>query len=67
MNKHVIMMLIGCTLPLLLIFILPVFGISGNIPLFIVILAMFSCHLLMPMGHGKHPHNGEKRSHGEEV
>ena len=67
MNKHTLMMLIGCILPLLLVFLLPIFGISGYISIFIFILAMFFCHLLMPMGHGKHRHNGETHSHEEEV
>lgn len=48
-------MIIGCLLPLLLIFIAPSLGLGGNIPLFIFILAMFACHLLMPM-HGGHSH-----------
>ena len=54
MNKHNIMMIIGCTVPLLLIFLLPLFGISGNYSFLIFIVAMFACHLLMPMHHGQH-------------
>ena len=56
MNKHIILMLIGCALPLLLIFLLPVFGISSNFAVFIFVLAMFFCHLLMPMRGGGHHH-----------
>lgn len=67
MNKHTILMLIGCILPLLLIFLLPVFGINGNFALLILIVLMFSCHLLMPMGHGKHDHPGKKDSTRAEV
>lgn len=52
MNKHIILMLIGCVLPLLLIFLLPLVGISGSVPVFIFVLVMFLCHLLMPMHHG---------------
>lgn len=51
-------MLIGCLLPLLLIFVAPVLGLGGNIPLLIFIAAMFLCHLLMPMHLGGHRHQG---------
>ena len=54
-------MLIGCVLPLLLIFLLPVFGITGNISIFVFIVAMFLCHLLMPMHRGGH-HPEDKNS-----
>lgn len=54
MNKHTLLMLIGCVLPLLLIFLLPLFGINGNVSLLIFMVLMFGCHLLMPMGHGRH-------------
>ena len=65
MNKHTILMLIGCVLPLLLIFLLPLFGITGNISIFVFIVAMFLCHLLMPMHHGGH-HHEDKNSTKEE-
>lgn len=54
MNKHNILMIIGCTLPLFLIFILPLFGISGNISILIFIGLMFGCHLMMMGRHGSH-------------
>lgn len=53
MTKHLIWMIIGCTLPLLLIFLAPYFGLGQNLSLFIFILAMFICHLLLPI-HGRH-------------
>ncbi len=49
-------MIIGCTVPLLLIFFAPTLGLGSNTSLFIFILAMFACHLLMPMHHGNHRH-----------
>ena len=58
MKKHILWMIIGCGLPLLLIFFAPALGISSSTSLFIFILAMFACHLLMPM------HGGHKHSHG---
>lgn len=56
MNSHTIRMLIGCLLPLLLIFILPLFGVGEGVTLFIFIILMFGCHLLMMGGHGRHKH-----------
>ena len=46
------MMIIGCTVPLLLIFILPLFGVSSNISILIFVVLMFGCHFLMMGGHG---------------
>jgi len=46
--KH-LWMIIGCILPLLLIFLAPALGLSSNTSLFIFIVIMFACHLLMPM------------------
>ncbi|MBX2981446.1 MAG: hypothetical protein KF843_02135 [Flavobacteriales bacterium] len=59
MTKHTLWMILGCVVPLLLIFLAPAFGLGGNVPLFILILAMFAFHLLMPMhhkGHGQQDH-----------
>lgn len=58
MRKHSLWMIIGCTVPLLLIFLLPLFGITGNYTFLLFIVAMFAFHLLMPMNHGGH--NGHK-------
>jgi hypothetical protein len=44
-------MLIGCTLPLLLIFFAPLLNVGKDVSLLIFMLAMFACHLLMPMHH----------------
>ena len=55
-------MIIGCTVPLLLIFLLPLFGITGNYSFLIFIVAIFACHLLMPMHHGSHKHNYHKEN-----
>ncbi len=58
-NKHLIWMIIGCTLPLLLIFFAPALGLGSNASLLIFIVAMFACHLLMPHGHGGHGGHGQ--------
>lgn len=60
-NKHIIWMIIGCTLPLLLIFFAPVLGLGENVSLFIFIIAMFACHLMMPIHH----HGGDKHGTDE--
>lgn len=54
--KHVIVMLLGCVLPLLLIFLAPALGLRSNTSFFFFMIAMFACHLLMPMHHGGHRH-----------
>lgn len=60
MKKHTIWMIIGCGLPLLLIFFAPALGLSNDISLFIFILAMFVCHLMMP--HHRH-HDDKQEKH----
>lgn len=56
MKNHWLWMVLGCGLPLLLIFFLPAVGVSGNLTLFTFIVIMFAVHLLMPMRHGGHSH-----------
>jgi len=60
MNKHVIWMIVGCAVPLLLIFLAPALGLSSNLSLLIFIIVMFGCHLLMPMHHNKNDKYGNK-------
>lgn len=62
MTKHNGLMPIGCILPLILIFLLPVFGISGNFFLLVFIVLMLLSHLMMPMHSEKHNHHGGKDS-----
>jgi hypothetical protein len=63
MNKHGLWMIIGCVLPLLLIFILPALGVTGDYSTFLFIVFMFACHLLMMGGHGNHGGNKEGVKH----
>jgi cell division protein FtsW (lipid II flippase) len=53
MKKHALWMLIGCVLPILLIFLLPVMGIKGNGALILIIILILACHLIMVVGHKK--------------
>ena len=59
MMKHMLMMIIGCALPLLVIFLLPAFGVNGDWVILLAILGMFACHL---MHFGMHDH-GKKEHH----
>ncbi len=71
MKGHWIWMVIGCGLPLLLIFFAPALGITGNSWLFAFIFLMFVFHLIMPHGghgggghaHGGHGGSGKTNDH----
>ena len=70
MNKHLFWMIIGCTVPLLLIFLLPLFGITGNYSFLIFIVLMFGCHFMMMGRHGKHYHSSPQQGqdqHKEDI
>lgn len=54
-KNHWFWMVIGCVLPLLLIFLAPILGLGNRQFLFFFIVAMFAVHLLMP--HGSHGHS----------
>lgn len=56
--SHTIRMLIGCLLPLALIFVLPLFGVGSGVTLLVFIGLMFMCHLVMMGGHGHGGHGG---------
>tara|TARA_R110000868_G_scaffold83058_4_gene234677 strand:+ start:1021 stop:1290 length:270 start_codon:yes stop_codon:yes gene_type:complete len=63
-KNHWIWMVIGCGLPLLLIFFAPALGITGYNGLFAFIILMFAIHLFMP--HGSHGHGGHNHSQDEQ-
>jgi len=69
MKGHWIWMVIGCGLPLLLIFFAPALGITGYNGIFAFILLMFAVHLVIPHGgHGRHNHseqNDTQHEHSE--
>ncbi|MAU27442.1 MAG: hypothetical protein CMH45_08565, partial [Muricauda sp.] len=71
MKGHWIWMVIGCGLPLLLIFFAPALGITGYNGLFAFIIVMFLIHLFIPHGghgHGGHgkPDKSKNHDHGKE-
>jgi uncharacterized membrane protein YhaH (DUF805 family) len=57
MNRHLFWMIIGCIVPLLLIFLAPGFGLDNSITFFLFIVIMFGAHLMMLRSHGNHDHN----------
>jgi len=60
-RNHLFWMLVGCTVPLLLIFLAPALGLGDNLSLLLFIGFMFACHLFMPHGHGDHQHNNSSK------
>lgn len=60
--KHHWLHIAGCVLPLLLIFLLPLFGVGEGAILFVFIVVMFGCHLLMMGGH-RHGDASDMRGH----
>lgn len=48
--SHAIRMVLGCVLPLLLIFSLPLLGVDGGPLLLVAVVVMFGCHLMMLRG-----------------
>jgi cell division protein FtsW (lipid II flippase) len=54
MNRHLFWMIIGCIVPLLLIFLAPSFGLDNSITFFLFIVVMFGAHLMMLRSHGNH-------------
>lgn len=61
--RHSLVHLLGCLLPLLVIFLLPLFGIGGGAALILVIVLMFACHLFMMRGHA-HGDDAQPTSQG---
>ena len=66
--KYSLHMLIGCGLPILLIFVLPLFGISEGVTLTGFIVLMLGCHLLMMRGHmsDHSDHHSNHQEHRDE-
>lgn len=69
--NHTLRMLLGCLLPLALIFVLPLFGVGSGVTLLVFVGLMFMCHLMMMgghgHGHGRHDHDpsqGKESDHG---
>jgi thiol:disulfide interchange protein len=49
--SHAVKMALGCVLPMVAIFLLPLLGVGEGISLFVFVVLMFACHLFMMAGH----------------
>lgn len=61
--RHMIWHVLGCAIPLLVIFLLPLFGVDSGIVLFIFVVLMFGCHLGMMRGHKHGDANNKGHAH----
>ncbi len=53
--SHSLLHILGCLLPILAIFLLPLLGFSSGTAFTVFIVLMLACHLFMLKGHG-HQH-----------
>lgn len=51
--RHSLFHLFGCIVPLLLVFLLPLFGVGSGVTLLVFLVLMFGCHLFMMGRHGQ--------------
>ena len=58
--KHLLIMLLGCGLPILLIFLLPALGVSEGVTLAVFLVLMLFCHLLHFKLHSAGGHHHEE-------
>ena len=56
--KHGFWMVVGCGLPLLVILLLPVFGMGETAKTVVLLALMLLCPLMMFFGHGRHGGHG---------
>jgi len=59
--KHGLLHILGCLIPIAVIFILPMLGVSSGVTFTFFIVLMFACHIFMMGGHshGEHEHGNE--------
>lgn len=60
--KHGYLHVIGCLLPIALIFLLPALGVSQGVTFTVFIVLMFACHIFMMGSHGHGSHKGDHGS-----
>lgn len=56
--KHGLLHILGCLIPIALIFLLPALGVGSGVTFTAFIILMFACHLFMMGGHGHGGHGG---------
>jgi len=64
MKKHWLWMLLACVAPILLIFLLPLFGVKSDLTFALFLVVFFVAHLFMMRGHS-HGHGGHGENHGQ--
>ncbi len=61
--KHKWWMAVACIIPLMLIFILPAFGITGSLPVLLLLVGCFVMHMFMMHGHDNDDNDGGGHGH----
>ncbi|QDV83750.1 hypothetical protein TBK1r_26920 [Stieleria magnilauensis] len=65
--SHFWRMLLGCMIPIAMIFVLPLLGVSEGVTLAVFLVLMLGCHLLMVpshhSGHLDHDHQHKDQGH----
>lgn len=63
--SYALRMLVGCLLPFMLIFLLPLLGAGEGLTLLVFIVLMFGCHLFTTGSrHGGRVHEGNPKGDG---
>lgn len=65
--KHGLLHILGCIVPISLIFILPALGVSSGVTYTVFIALMFACHFFMMGGHSRGAHDQGSESELNEV
>ena len=60
MKNHWLWMLLACVAPILLIFLLPFFGVTSDLTFAAFLVVFFVAHLFMMRGHS-HSHSGHRQ------
>lgn len=63
--KHGILHILGCLIPISLIFILPALGFGSGTTFTVFLILMFACHLFMMGGHAHGGH--EAHAHHDDT
>jgi len=61
--KHSLLHILACALPILLLFLLPVFGVSSGVTFTVFIVLMLGFHLFMMGGKSHEPDEHESGRH----
>lgn len=61
-KNHILLMILGCVIPLMLLFFAPFFGINSTVSIFLFVIIMLGFHLLFPMHGQNHEHHSDSDS-----